>query len=57
MPTQLNGCTCNASRVISIADRHRLFALEDAAQALGSRCRGRHAGTFGQAAAISFFSC
>jgi dTDP-4-amino-4,6-dideoxygalactose transaminase len=29
--------------------------VEDAAQALGSRFKGKHAGTFGQAAAISFF--
>lgn len=55
MPTQLNGRTCNMDRIMSIADRHRLFVVEDAAQALGSRFKGKHAGTFGQAAAISFF--
>lgn len=55
MPTQLNGRTCNMDRVMSIAKKNGLFVVEDAAQALGSRFKGQHAGTFGQAAAISFF--
>lgn len=55
MPTQLNGRTCDMDRIMTIAAKHRLFVVEDAAQALGSRFKGRHAGTFGQAAAISFF--
>ena len=55
MPTQLNGRTCDMDKIMSIASRHHLFVVEDAAQALGSRFKGKHAGTFGQAAAISFF--
>lgn len=55
MPTQLNGRTCNMDRIMAIARRHGLFVVEDAAQALGSRFKDRHAGTFGLAAAISFF--
>ncbi len=55
MPTQLNGRTCDMHRIMDIAHKHRLFVVEDAAQALGSRFKGQHAGTFGQAAAISFF--
>ncbi len=55
MPTQLNGRTCDMDRIMAIAEKHRLFVVEDAAQALGSRFKGKHAGTFGHAAAISFF--
>jgi UDP-2-acetamido-2-deoxy-ribo-hexuluronate aminotransferase len=55
MPTQLNGRTCDMDRIMSIAAKHRLFVVEDAAQALGSRFKGKHAGTFGHASAISFF--
>ncbi len=55
MPTQLNGRTCDMDRIMGIAQRHGFFVVEDAAQALGSRFKGRHAGTFGNAAAISFF--
>ena len=55
MPTQLNGRTCDMDRIMSIAEKHHFFVVEDAAQALGSTFKGRHAGTFGDAAAISFF--
>jgi dTDP-4-amino-4,6-dideoxygalactose transaminase len=55
MPTHLNGRTCDMDRLMAIAQRHGLFVVEDAAQALGSRFKGRHAGTFGNAAAISFY--
>jgi dTDP-4-amino-4,6-dideoxygalactose transaminase len=55
MPTQLNGRTCNMDALGKIAGKHDLLIIEDAAQALGSRYRGRCAGTFGAAAAISFY--
>ena len=55
MPTQLNGRTCNMDPIMEMARRHGLFVVEDAAQALGSRFKGQHAGTFGNAAAFSFF--
>lgn len=55
LPTQLNGRTCDMDRLQAIADRHGLLIVEDAAQALGSRFRGRAAGTFGIASAISFY--
>ena len=55
MPTQLNGRTCDMDRIMAIAGKHGLFVVEDAAQALGSKFKGKAAGTFGKAAAISFF--
>ena len=55
MPTQLNGRTCNMDRIMEIADKNKLYVVEDAAQALGSKFKGKHAGTFGNASAISFF--
>ena len=55
MPTQLNGRTCNMERIMNIADKYKLYVVEDAAQALGSKFKGKHAGTFGHASAISFF--
>lgn len=38
-----------------LADRHGLALVEDAAQAHGARFRGRMAGTWGDAAAFSFY--
>ena len=55
MPTQLNGRICDMDAILEIAKKHGLFVVEDAAQALGSRYKGQHAGTFGLASAISFF--
>ncbi|MEK9569897.1 MAG: aminotransferase class V-fold PLP-dependent enzyme, partial [Paracoccaceae bacterium] len=55
MPTQLNGRTCDMDTIIKIAEKHGLFVVEDAAQALGSKFKGRAAGTFGLASDISFF--
>ena len=55
LPTQLNGRTCDMDILQGIADRHGLVIIEDAAQALGSKFKGRAAGTFGAAAAISFY--
>ncbi len=55
MPTQLNGRTCNMDHIMGIAEKNDLFVVEDSAQALGSRFKGQHAGTFGHAGAFSFF--
>ena len=55
LPVHLNGRTCAMDSLMTMAERHRLIVIEDAAQALGSRFRGRFAGSFGLAAAISFY--
>ena len=55
MPTQLNGRVCDMDAIMQIARKHSLFVVEDAAQALGARYKGKHAGTFGLASDISFF--
>jgi dTDP-4-amino-4,6-dideoxygalactose transaminase len=55
MPVQLNGRTCRMDEIERIAQKHNLMIIEDAAQALGSRFKGRFAGTFGVAAAFSFY--
>ncbi len=55
LPTQLNGRVCNMERLGDIARRHGLLIVEDAAQAFGAKYRGKAAGTFGAAAAFSFY--
>jgi len=55
LPTQLNGRTAEMDVLGSIAGEHGLLLIEDAAQALGARYKGRAAGTFGLAAAVSFY--
>lgn len=55
MPVHLNGRTCDMEAIGSVAERHGLMIVEDAAQALGSRFDGRAAGTFGEFGALSFY--
>lgn len=55
MPTQLNGRTADMDAVMAIAEKYGLEVYEDAAQALGSKFKGKCAGTFGKASAISFY--
>ncbi len=54
-PTQLNGRTCDMDVILAIAAENKLELYEDAAQALGSRFKGKCAGTFGRAACLSFY--
>ena len=41
MPTQLNGRVCDMDAILTIANKHGLFVVEDAAQALGARYKGK----------------
>lgn len=55
MPVQLNGRTANMDLICGLANRHGLKIVEDSAQALGSKFKGRCAGTFGVAGTCSFY--
>ncbi len=55
MPVQVNGRTCDMDALQAVADKHGLMILEDAAQGLGSKFKGRCAGTFGKFGTISFY--
>jgi dTDP-4-amino-4,6-dideoxygalactose transaminase len=55
MPTQLNGRTAEMDAILQICERNGLLLFEDSAQALGSKFKGKNAGTFGLASCISFY--
>jgi len=55
MPVQVNGRTCDMDALQAVADRHGVNIAEDAAQGLGSKFKGRLAGTFGKFGTISFY--
>ena len=48
------GFACDMDKVLDIAQRHRLYVIEDAAQAADSFYKGRSLGSLGQLAAFSF---
>jgi dTDP-4-amino-4,6-dideoxygalactose transaminase len=55
VPVHLYGQPVDLDAVLAIARRHNLVVIEDAAQAHGARYKGARAGSFGHAAAFSFY--
>ncbi len=55
VPVHLYGRPARMRRILAIARAHRLIVVEDAAQAVGASLDGRKLGTFGDAAAFSFY--
>jgi dTDP-4-amino-4,6-dideoxygalactose transaminase len=54
LPVHLAGLPCDLDSIYSIAQRHGLRVIEDAAQAIGSTWRGKRIGSFGDYASFSF---
>jgi len=54
VPVHYAGVPCEMDAIAEVATSRQLPLVEDAAQALGSRYRGRPAGSFGSLAAVSF---
>ena len=55
LPTQLNGRCCEMDSLTKIAEDNDLIIIEDAAQGLGAKYKGKGIGTFGKGATISFY--
>jgi len=49
------GNTFDLDRVVAFAAKHNLWLIEDCCDALGSTYNGRHVGTFGDLATLSFY--
>jgi len=55
IPVHLYGQMADMDAAMSMAEKHGLIVIEDAAQAIGAMHRGRQAGTIGDYGCFSFF--
>lgn len=55
MPVHLYGQVCDMDSIMHIAEVYQLYVIEDCAQAHGAIYKGRKAGSFGDAAGVSFY--
>lgn len=55
MAVHLYGHPCPMDEICAITRERGLFLIEDCAEALGSKYKGRHVGTFGNISTFSFF--
>ena len=55
MPVHLFGLPADMNPILAIAKERKLLVIEDAAQAIGSRYKGKYAGTLGDFGCFSFF--
>ena len=53
IPVHLSNVPCDMDGIMAVAKKHGIKVLEDAAQAIGVRYKGRYAGTIGDAGAFS----
>jgi dTDP-4-amino-4,6-dideoxygalactose transaminase len=53
IPVHIQGLPADMDAILKIARKHKLFVLEDAAQAHGATYKGKKVGTFGDAAEFS----
>lgn len=54
IPVHLFGLAADMDPILELARKHELWVVEDAACAFGTRYRGSHAGTLGEAGCFSF---
>ena len=55
MPVHLFGQMADMDAIMEVARRHKLYVVEDAAQAIGADYHGRRAGSIGDFGCFSFF--
>jgi perosamine synthetase len=56
MPVHIYGHPCDMDIIEDIAQRHRLYVIEDVAEAHGAEYRGKKAGSFGDISCFSFYA-
>jgi len=55
IPVYLNGRMCDMDKLMRIVKKHNLIVIEDAAQSLGAKYKGKMAGSIGLTGCFSFY--
>lgn len=55
IPVHLNGHACQMDKIMEIAKKYNLIVIEDAAQALGAKFKGKRCASFGDTGIFSFY--
>lgn len=55
IPVHLNGHACNMDKIVDIASKYHFRIIEDAAQALGAKFKGKRCASFGDTGIFSFY--
>lgn len=55
MPVHLYGCACDMEKLKALAKAHKIFLIEDCAQASGAEWNGRKVGGWGDFGCFSFY--
>jgi len=55
IPVHLNGHSCNMDVIMELAAKYNLRVIEDAAQALGAKFKGKRCAAFGDTGIFSFY--
>lgn len=56
MPVHIYGYVCDMRTIMSIAKKHKLHVIEDAAEAMGSEYEGKRAGSFSTISCFSLYA-
>ncbi len=55
IPVHIFGNPCQMEEISKIAKKHKIFVIEDCAEAIGSKFKNKNIGTFGDCSIFSFF--
>ena len=55
MAVHIYGHPCEMDEIIKIANKYKLFIVEDCAEGIGTYYKGKHVGGFGDISTFSFF--
>ena len=54
MPVHIYGMSCDMDKIMQLSKKYKIKIIEDAAQGIGLKFKGKHVGSFGDIGSFSF---